>query len=72
MSNSLFRSLGGGTMPGSFGNMQNLVQQFRQFTQNFRGNPQQQVQQLLNSGRMSQTQFNQLQQMAQQMQGMLK
>lgn len=72
MSNSLFRSLGGGSMPGPMNQMNGLVQRFRQFAQTFRGNPQQQVQQLLNSGKMTQAQFNQLQQMAQQMQGMLK
>lgn len=44
----------------------NMVQQFNQFRQTFQGDPQQQVQQLLNSGQMTQEQFNQLQQMAQQ------
>ena len=44
----------------------NMIQQFNQFRQTFQGDPQQQVQQLLNSGQMTQEQFNQLQQMAQQ------
>lgn len=44
---------------------QNLMKQFEQFRKNFIGNPQQKVQELLNSGKMSQQQFNQLQQMAQ-------
>ena len=43
---------------------QNIMQQFEQFKKNFTGNPQQKVQELLNSGKMSQQQFNQLQQMA--------
>ena len=39
--------------------MQNLAKQFQQFKQNFSGNPQQQVQQLLNSGKVTQEQYNQ-------------
>ena len=35
------------------GNMQNMFSQFQQFRNNFRGDPRQQVQDLLNSGRMS-------------------
>jgi len=54
-----------------FINMQNMMQQFQQFKSSFTGNPQQQVMQLLNSGKMSQEQFNQLQMMAKQFQGML-
>ena len=53
------------------GNQQNdLVSRFNQFRQNFKGDPQQQVQQLLNSGRVSQSQYNQAVQMAQQFQRM--
>lgn len=52
------------------GNQNNLVQRFQQFRQNFKGDPQQQVQQLLNSGRVSQAQYNQAVQMAQQFQRM--
>ena len=37
----------------------NMLQRFQQFRQNFHGNPQQQVQQLLNSGKVSQQQYNQ-------------
>lgn len=53
-----------------FGNMQNMQSRFQQFVQNFQQqnggnmNPQQMVQQLLNSGRMTQDQFNQIQNMA--------
>ena len=35
-----------------------IVSRFRQFRQMFKGDPQQQVQQLLNSGRISQEQYN--------------
>ena len=47
-----------------------MLQRFQQFKQNFKGNPQEQVQQLLNSGRVSQQQYNQAVQMAQQFQKM--
>ena len=45
-------------------NKPNMMQAFNQFRQSFSGDPKQAVQNLLNSGRMSQPQFNQLQQMA--------
>lgn len=51
---------------GPFQNMMAMVQQFNQFRSTFQGNPQQKVQELLNSGQMTQEQFNQLSQMAQQ------
>ena len=52
-------------------NSNNIVQQFAQFKQTFQGNPRQLIQQLLNSGRVSQTQYNQAVQMAQQLQQMI-
>ena len=67
MSNPLFQMLG--SMPG--GNMQQMLARFQQFQQSFRGDPRQQVQQLLNSGRISQQQYDQAVQMAQQLQRML-
>ena len=39
--------------------MQMIMQRFNQFRQTFQGDPQQQVQQMLNSGRISQEQYNQ-------------
>ena len=71
MSNPLFNSLGGQKQAGPMGNMQALINQFNQFRNSFHGDAKQQVQQLLNSGRMSQEQFNRFQQMAQQIQQML-
>ena len=50
---------------------QQLIQQFLQFRQNFRGDARTQVQQLLNSGRISQADYNRAVQMAQQLQRML-
>lgn len=52
------------------GGANGMLQRFQQFRQNFKGNPQQQVQQLLNSGKVSQQQYNQAVQMAQQFQRM--
>ena len=74
MNSPLFNLLGGGRMPSNnpFGNMMNVMQSFNQFRQTFQGDPKQQVQQLLDSGRMTPDQFNQLQQMAQQFQSFLR
>ncbi|MBO6270015.1 MAG: hypothetical protein J6N19_12865 [Clostridium sp.] len=49
----------------------NVMQRFLQFKQQFRGNPQEQVQQLLNSGRISQAQYDQAVQMANQLRNMM-
>lgn len=50
----------------------NILAQFQQFKNSFKGDPKQQVQELLNSGKMSQEQFNRLSQMANEMQSLLK
>lgn len=52
-------------------NQNPLLQRFQQFAQMFKGDPRQQVQQLLNSGKVSQAQYNQAVQLAQQLQRML-
>lgn len=74
MGNPFFNRFGnrGNQMPGPFGNMQNLMNQFQQFKSQFQGDPQQQVQELLNSGQMTQEQFNQFSDMAQPFQRMLQ
>ena len=72
MSNPLFNALGGGKMPGAMGQFQQMMQQFQQFRNNFQGNPKQEVERLLQSGKMSQQQLNQLQAMAQQFQTFMK
>ena len=72
MANQLFNMLGGNSnLPTPFSNMQDLMSRLNQFRQSFQGDPKQQVQQLLNSGKMSQNQYNQLSQMATQIQNML-
>ena len=48
-----------------------IMQRFQQFAQMFRGDPRQQIQQMLNSGKISQGQYNQAVQMAQQFQRMM-
>ena len=68
MSNPLFQQMGGG-MPGGMGG--GIMQRFQQFQHMFRGDARQQVQNLLNSGRVSQQQYNSAVQMAQQMQRMM-
>ena len=52
-------------------NQNPILQRFQQFQKAFKGNPQEQVQQLLNSGKISQAQYNQAVQMANQLQKML-
>ena len=52
--------------------MNNFLTRFNQFKSTFTGNPEQQVRQLLSSGRMSQEQFNQFAQTANQLQKLIK
>lgn len=70
MSNPLFNVLGGGMLQGN-GPMQ-MIQQFIQFKQNFKGDPKEEIQKMLQSGKISQQQLNQVQQMAGQFRHMLK
>lgn len=70
--NPLFNALGGGQMPGAMGQFQNLVQQFQQFKQSFQGDPKAEVEKLVKSGKISQQQLNQLQQMAGQFQQLMQ
>ena len=52
-------------------NQNPIMQRFQQFQRMFKGNPQEQVQQLLNTGKVSQAQYNQAVQMANQFQKIL-
>lgn len=58
-------------MNNPMGNMGQMIQQFNQFRQSFKGNPQQVVQQMLNNGQITQEQMNQAMQAAKQFQQML-
>lgn len=68
MSNPLFNMLGGSRN----GNMAEMIQQFNQFKKTFSGDPRQQIQNLLNSGKVTQEQYNRAVQMANQMMEMMK
>jgi hypothetical protein len=62
MSNPLFQELEGN----------NMISDFQRFMQQMQGvNPQQEIEKLLRSGKITQQQLNQAQQMARQMQGMM-
>ena len=65
MPNNLYQQLNGN-------NSGNIIQRFNEFRNSFQGDPQQTVLQLLQSGRMSQAQYNQLRQMAQQFSNLLR
>ena len=70
MSNHLFNLLGNGRNNNGAANM---LQQFQQFKKQMQGvNPQEEVQKLLQSGKISQAQLDKAQQMARQMQGLFK
>lgn len=65
MSNPLFNMMGGNQIQNP------MLQQLMQFKNNFKGDPRAQVQQMLNSGRVSQAQYDQAVQMANQIQKMM-
>lgn len=62
MSNKLFEALGN-TACNPYGQM---IAEINRFAQTINGNPQQMVQRLLDTGEMSQAEFNRLSQMARQ------
>ncbi len=70
--NPLFNALGGGQLPGPMGQFQNMIQQFRQFQNSFQGDPKSEVEKLVQSGKISQQQLNQLQQVAGQFRQLLQ
>ena len=68
MNSPIFNALGGGMMPQN-----NMIAQFQQFRQQMQGkNPHKEINKLLQSGAINQQQLNQAQQMAHQMQNVLK
>ena len=62
MSNALYNQFGRQNNP-----FEQLAQQAREFQKQFNGNPRQEVERLLQTGQMSQSQFNQYSQIVQQM-----
>ena len=72
MANSI---LGGGSAPQPTGNSMlspQMIQQFNQFKNTFRGNPKQQVMNMVRQGMRSNQQLQQAMNMAQQIQGLLR
>ena len=61
MSNPLYNNFSNQSNP-----MVDIIRQARDFRKQFTGNPRQEVERLLQTGRMSQQQFNQFSQIAQQ------
>lgn len=68
---SLFSMFGRQQPPMNSG-VANMMSQFNQFKNSFSGDPKAKVQELLNSGQMTQQQFQQLSQAATQFQNMMK
>lgn len=66
MGNSIYNSI------PKLNNFGNFVSQFNQFCSTFSGDPQTRVQQLIQSGRMSQQQFDELANQATQLRQLLK
>ncbi len=61
MANNLYNQFGRQNNP-----FEQLAQQAREFQKQFKGSPRQEVERLLQTGQMSQSQFNQYSQIAQQ------
>lgn len=66
MPNALFNALGNNNP------FANLIQQAKQMQQTFKGDPKAEVERLIRSGQMSQDQFNQYSQIANQIMQMMK
>lgn len=66
MANALFNALGGNNF-GVVGSLAQLSQQFEQFKASYKGSARDEVQRMLNSGEMSQEQYNHLQSIANQL-----
>ena len=66
--NSLFKDFN----PIPMGDLTNFLNRFNQFSSQFSGNPETRVKQLLQSGQMSQEQFNQFAQTANMLRKLIK
>ena len=66
MSNPIFQQM------NPMNNIQQVLQRFKQFQQSFHGDARQQVQQLLNSGKVTQAQYDNAVKLAQQLQQLVK
>lgn len=66
MSNPIFQQM------NPMNNIQQVLQRFKQFQQSFHGDARQQVQQLLNSRKVTQAQYDNAVKLAQQLQQLIK
>lgn len=71
MSSTLYNMLGSNTPNMANSNLTQLISQFNTFKNNFQGDPKAQVQALLQSGQMTQEQFAQCSQMANQLRSLM-
>lgn len=71
MAHDLFKQFGNQPAPND-GGFSQLVAEVRRMQQTFQGNPQEEVQRLLQSGQMTQEQFNRYAQMANQIAPMIR
>lgn len=72
MGNPFFNAMGGNAqIGGPFGNIQNFMQQLNQFKNTFKGNPQEEIEKMLQNGKITQEQYNQAAQMATQIMNMM-
>lgn len=69
MNNPIFNAMMQNTPMGS---VQNLMNQYKQFRQTFNGDPQQKIQEMLNSGQITQAQVDQARNMATQFQKFMR
>ena len=72
MSNPLYSALNRNVQPVNDGGFGQIIQQLQSYRNAFRGDPRSEVQRLLDTGAMSQVQFNQLAQMANQLIGLMR
>ena len=69
MNNPIFNAMMNNT---PMGNIQNLINQYKKFRNTFNGDPQQKIQEMLNSGQITQEQVNQARNMATEFQKFMK
>ena len=72
MNNSLFNTFNQNQMPMPQNRLTNMINSFNQFRTAFSGNPEQRVKSMLQNGQMSQQQFEQFAQMANQLRPLIK
>ena len=72
MMNPIFNAFKNNTANNPMNNFSNFIDQFNKFKSNFQGDPRSQVQYLIDSGAMTQDQFNKLSEIAKQLQGMMR